>query len=71
MFHLTQDAVVKEMELKHSCEREVFEIILNEETNSSMRKRTKTLSLEQMKDRLFELKVTCINQPIELNGPSF
>lgn len=47
------------MELKHSCERQVFEIILSEEKTSDMRKATQALTLDQMKDRLFELKVNC------------
>ena len=46
------------MELKHACERQVFEIMLSEEKASEMRKTTQGLALEQMRDRLFELKVT-------------
>ncbi|KXJ05166.1 hypothetical protein AC249_AIPGENE5095, partial [Exaiptasia diaphana] len=50
------DAVVKEMEQKHACERQVFEIMLSEEKTSETRKATQALTLDQMKDRLFELK---------------
>ena len=54
---ILQEAVLKEMEKKHSCEREFLELLIQEEENSETRKASQQLSKESQKDRLFELKV--------------
>ena len=51
---------MKEMEIKHICEREFFEMLIREEESSEMRKASQKLSSEQQKDRLFELKVSVV-----------
>lgn len=45
------------MEKKHACERDFFEVMLQEEQNSARREHIRTLSKESQEDRLFELKV--------------
>ncbi|XP_032219683.2 trichohyalin [Nematostella vectensis] len=51
-----QEAVIKEMEQKHACERAVFEIMLNEERDSSLRQAAHKLGPREREDRLIELK---------------
>ena len=48
---------MKEMEKKHACEREFFEVMLQEEQQSVRREQIRMMSKEKQQDRLFELKV--------------
>ena len=48
---------MKEMEKKHACEREFFEVMLQEEQQSVRREQIRMMSKEKQQDQLFELKV--------------
>ena len=51
-----QEAVLKELEKKQECEREVLEKLLQEEQTSQLRKKTEKKSKEERTERLVELK---------------
>ena len=57
---ISQEAVLKEMELKHLCEMLFMERLISDEKESDLRKATRELTKEQQQERLFELKV-CIS----------
>lgn len=58
---ISQEAVLKEMELKHLCEMLFMERLISEEKESDLRKATRELTKEQQQERLFELKVCMSN----------
>ena len=45
------------MEKRHACEREFFEVLLQEEQYSVKAEQLRMMSKENQEDRLFELKV--------------
>lgn len=58
---ISQEAVLKEMELKHLCEMLFMERLISEEKESDLRKATRELTKGQQQERLFELKVCMSN----------
>ena len=50
--------MLKELEKKQECEREVLEKLLQEEQTSPLREKTEKQSKEQRTERLAELKVS-------------